>query len=517
MRVLKKLKTAIIDIGSNTVRLVLYRYDKNEGLHEFGNIKTVARLRTFILPNGEMSEEGIQLLSNTLTTFKKILQEYDVTNVQAVATAAIRQAKNNNQIVLRMEAETGIKIHTLSEEEEAYFGFLAVAHSMDTPSAVTIDIGGGSTEITLYEEKKLLKTWSLPFGTVSLKQKFVSNGTLSEEEKKALRVFLRQQFAFLQWIQGAGLPIVAIGGSARNVVQVHQQKINYPISGIHHYEMTKKDVDDLLKELGTMTLEELRQLDGLSSDRADIIVLALEVFSIMMEIVQTSQFQLSKKGLREGLIMHQVLQTDPSAFDKNNVFKEHARRIAFEYGRKEEEASALSKLAKQFYEECCRLSLLNYNEQHYKLLTKAAKVFAIGEYIELESASQHTFYLLAHQSIAGMDHIERIKLALLASYKNRDYFRRFAQPFAAWISRDELKELRDLGAMLKFIYALNVTKNNIVSDIQLSRADKQLQLIVTTKGSAVTENYEAEKQKKHIERVLKQHVSIRFEERWNDR
>ena len=186
MRVLGKLKTAIIDIGSNTIRLVMYRYDKNEGLHEFGNIKTVARLRTFILPNGEMSKEGIQLLSKTLTTFKRILHDYQITNVQAVATAAVRQAINNDQILLRMETETGIKIGILSEEEEAYFGFLAVANSMSTPSAVTIDIGGGSTEITLFKNKSLQKTWSFPFGTVSLKQKFVRNGTITEEERQAL-------------------------------------------------------------------------------------------------------------------------------------------------------------------------------------------------------------------------------------------------------------------------------------------------------------------------------------------
>lgn len=512
------MKTAIIDIGSNTVRLVIYRYDKKDGLHEFGNIKTVARLRTFILPNGEMSEEGIQLLSKTLTTFKKILHDYHVTNIQAVATAAIRQATNNSQIILRMEEETGIKINILSEREEAYFGFLAVANSMSTSSAVTIDIGGGSTEITLFNNKILQKTWSFPFGTVSLKQKFVSNGTISEVEKQLLRKFLLEQFESLQWIQGVGLPIIAIGGSARNVVQVHQQKVNYPLSGIHQYEMTIKDINDLKNELGVMTLEELRQVDGLSSDRADIILLALEVFSVLMEIAQTSQFQLSKKGLREGLIINQVLQVDENAFDKNNVFEENVRRIAYQYGRSEEETNTLYTLAKQFYEESCRLQLVPNREEHLNLLTKAAKVFAIGEYIELESASQHTFYLLANQSIVGMNHIERIKLALLASYKNRDYFRRFSQPFAAWISREELKELRDLGAMLKFVYALNVSKSAIVSDIKMMRMDEQLQIILKTKGSAVAENYEAEKQKKHIERVFKLPVSIRFiEERGNNK
>ena len=114
------LKTAIIDIGSNTIRLVLYAYSEKEGLHEFGNIKTVARLRTYLLSSGEMSEEGIQVLADTLNSFRHILADYQVTDIKAVATAAVRQAINNEEIIMRMKKETGITIDILSGEEEAY-------------------------------------------------------------------------------------------------------------------------------------------------------------------------------------------------------------------------------------------------------------------------------------------------------------------------------------------------------------------------------------------------------------
>ncbi len=181
---MNELKTAIIDIGSNTIRLVLYLYDKEEGLRELGNIKTVARLRTYLQPSGEMSEEGIQVLTETLLTFKAMLDDFEVTDVKAAATAAIRQATNRAEIIDRMKAITGIQIDLLSEEEEAYFGFVAVAHSMGTKSAVTIDIGGGSTEITLFENKELQKSYSFPFGTVSLKQRFVKGDIINSSEKK---------------------------------------------------------------------------------------------------------------------------------------------------------------------------------------------------------------------------------------------------------------------------------------------------------------------------------------------
>lgn len=510
------MKTAIIDIGSNTIRLVLYSYNKNEGLQEFGNIKTVARLRTYIMPNGEMSEQGIQLLADTLHSFQLILADYEVTDVKAAATAAVRQAINNEAIINRMKEETGIEIDILTEEEEAYYGFVAVAYSMDTPSAVTIDIGGGSTEITLFTNNKLQKTISFPFGTVSLKQRYVSGAIINDDERAQLRKFLAEQFSSLPWIVGASLPIIAIGGSARNIAQVHQQKINYPLSGVHQYEMKKEDMVQLRDFLTSFSFDQLKQLDGLSSDRADIIVPALEVFIALMEVVQAEHFQISKKGLREGLIIRRVLQGNPQAYDKYNVFEESARQLALAYGRSEKEVQTLELLAEQFYEECCNIQLFDYDEADLQLVKKAAKVYAIGEYIELDSSSQHTFYLLSNQSLPGLTHVNRVKLALLASYKNRDYFARFAQPFETWISKEELKKLRDLGAMLKFVYALNMTKRNVVQKVAIEKDQDIVEIKVTTSERAIAEMTQAERQKKHIERVFKSEVKLEFNEKgWN--
>lgn len=514
---MNKLKTAIIDIGSNTIRLVLFSYSKEAGIHEFGNIKTVARLRRYILPNGEMSEEGIIVLKNTLLSFKEILKDYNVTNVKAAATAAIRQATNNQEILSRMERETGIKIHLLSEEEEAYYGYLAVVNSMDTLSAVTVDIGGGSTEITLFENKKMQHCISFPFGTVSLKQNFVSGDKINEKEKERLRQYVKKNFESLRWIKNVGLPIISIGGSGRNLAQIHQHINNYPISGVHHYEMNSKALVDLSNYLKEFSYEELKQIDGLSSDRADIIEIALEVFRALMEIVNTDSFQISRRGLREGLIMERVLQSNPDAFDPFNIFEDTARRLAFKYGRTEDETNTLVYLAGKLYLECCRINHFQYNEEHLDLIKKAARVYSIGDYIELDSSNQHTFYLIANQSISGLPHPKRVKIALLASYKNRDYFRRLIHPFTSWFTREEIRAMKDYGALLKFVYALNSSKRNVVKDIKLIVNNGFISIYISTTDSAVAEMYRAEIQKKHLERVFKKRVEIGFiHEGWND-
>lgn len=504
------LKTAIIDIGSNTIRLVLYQYHSEDGLRELGNIKTVARLRTYLQPSGEMSDEGIRVLTETLLTFKAMLDDFEVVDVKAAATAAIRQATNSREIIHLMKERTGIQIELLSEEEEAFFGFVAVAHSMGTPSAVTIDIGGGSTEITLFENKKLLKSISFPFGTVSLKQRFVKGDSINSSERMELIAFVKEQFSSLSWIQQVNLPIIAIGGSARNVAQIHQQQRRYTIASVHGYEIEKQDLDELSIYLGNLTFQELKQLDGLSSDRADIILPALDVFRVLMEVVGSEVFQLTKKGLREGLIIHRILQSDERAFNKNNVFEGNARRLARQYGRTELEVDYLMHLTDQLYRECCHLGYLTFDNKDLQLLRKAAKVFNIGEYIELSSSSQHTFYLIANQSIDGLNHKERVKLALLASYKNKDYYQRFAAPFEKWMSREEYRKIRDFGAILKFVYSLNVSKRTIVHALELHKKEDHIQLNVYVKKNAAAEKYQSERHKKHLERALKTAIKINF-------
>ncbi|MEJ9282091.1 Ppx/GppA family phosphatase [Ureibacillus thermosphaericus] len=515
---MNEVNMAVIDIGSNTIRLVLYRYSHEKGLREIGNMKTVARLRKYIQTDGYMSEEGIEVLKNTLISFKEIMQDYGVTTVKAAATAAIRQAKNNQEILLQMEKDTGIKIDLLSEDEEAYFGYLAVVHSMEIPSAVTIDIGGGSTEITLFINKELQHSISFPFGTVSLKQSFVTGDKINEKEKYQLYQNIKKYFENVAWLKNVKLPIVGIGGSARNLAQIHQHLIDYPISGVHHYEMNEETLKNLSGYLGKQSFEQLKQIDGLSSDRADIIEIALVIFKTLMEVVDSNSFYISKRGLREGLIMDIVMKSNPEVFQPFNVFEDYANHLAFKYGRTEAEVGTLVTLIENIYIESCKWNLFQFNEEHLNLLKKAARVFSIGDYIELDSSNQHTFYLIVNQSIPGLNHKNRVKIALLASYKNRDYFRRLSQPFLTWFTREELKILRNFGALLKFVYSLNSSKRNIVKSIKMELQEKDIiTLFVVSKGRAVAEIHRAQSQKKHIERLFKKRVKIELiYEGWNE-
>ncbi|AQQ53865.1 Ppx/GppA family phosphatase [Planococcus lenghuensis] len=503
-------KIGVIDIGSNTVRLVIYEHTKERGLDEIQNIKTVARLRTFLDDSMIMAEEGIRRLEEILQSFNEILADFAVTNVYTTATAAVRQASNQQEIISRMEQATGLTIDVLSEEEEAYFGFLAVVHSIPAESGVTIDIGGGSTEITFFQNKKLQHTHSFPFGAVSLKQQFIEEDRLTAANQKKLEAFVTEQFASLPWLQGLGLPVIGIGGSARNVAQIDQEEKHYPISGVHQYQMKPGDLIRMSDRFQGKTLQDMKQVEGLSSDRADIILLAIEVFRILLKTVQANEFIFSRKGLREGIMINAIRQQDEQVFDKHDVFRHSYEELVAEFGVNKEHSEFMKATAVGLYLKCCDLGFFQCNPQDEELIARAASLFSLGEYIDQDGASEHTFYLLANRSIDGLFHKDRVRLALVASYKNKELFSRYAKDFGDWFSDEEIKKYRDFGRLLKFVYALNVSKRQVAREIELVQTPNGFELHVGASGNSMAEEYHAGRQKKHLENFIGQDVLLVF-------
>lgn len=197
----------------------------------------------------------------------------------------------------------------LSEYEESYYGFLAVVNSTSLTNGITIDIGGGSTEITLFKNRKLIEYKSFPFGVITLKNQFFMGETPTTIELQKLRCFLEEQFNQVQWLkQNENTPIIGIGGSARNIVKITQANKQYPIAGIHQYEINREEIKHVKSVLTSLDISELQRIEGLSKDRADVIIPAIEVFNLIQEVSGTTKFILSKKGLREGVFYEELMR-----------------------------------------------------------------------------------------------------------------------------------------------------------------------------------------------------------------
>lgn len=154
-------KHAMIDIGSNSIRLVMIGIDRDYFFKELLNFKAVARLSNYIDQNEQLSRAGVNVLLSVLKRFKSIIErEANVSVVDAFATAAMRKARNRDAVLRRVRKETGINVRLLSGLKEAYYGYLAVVNATYVENGMTIDIGGGSTEVTMFRNRQLIHAHS---------------------------------------------------------------------------------------------------------------------------------------------------------------------------------------------------------------------------------------------------------------------------------------------------------------------------------------------------------------------
>lgn len=505
-------RIGLIDVGSNTVRLVIFEIDQYHTITELQNIKTPARLVQYV-QEGTMTQEGVDTLVGILKSFAEIAGRYKIQKLIPVATAAVRQSKNAKGILKRVKKETEIDLSILSEEEEAFYGNYAARYTLSIQDGITIDIGGGSTELTLYKGKEVVHSHSFPFGAVSLQRDFFTD--VDHNDKKAIkkaRKWVTEQFEQLDWVKDANVPLVGIGGSARNIAEVYQMENDYPIAGMHGYEMDEKALKSTVDLFTELSMKKLAKLDGLSQDRKDIIIPAGIVFTELYDVMDATKFALSSRGLREGLVMEYLNKEQNEPYQLHSVQRQTVYRMAKKYDRRAISINQRITIADQLLATLQDNDVLDVDEEHLQLLHYGAALYYIGSFIEDDSKSQHTFYIISNSNLHGFNHYDRVRVALLASYKNRSLYKQYTKNLEDWFTEEEWERLMYLGSVVKFAEALNDSHVNIVRDITLEKQKKEgYTLTVTYSGDIIAEEYRANKQKNHLERVLDDSVEIVFE------
>ncbi|MCM3712862.1 exopolyphosphatase [Alkalihalobacillus oceani] len=503
---------AVIDIGSNSIRLVINQIDHNGCYKELHNYKTVARLSAHMDEKGAFTTEGTRILLETLTRFKEVLLFHQVQKVTAVATAAMRKATNRKEITELVYERLGFEIRILSEYEEAFYGYLAVVNSTNITDGITIDIGGGSTEITLFQDRELRHYHSFPFGAITLKQQFISGCEATEEELQTIKAYIRSQLSSLSWLhEYPDYPVIGIGGSARNLSLIHQRQKEYPLAGLHQYELPTKELRQLTDALATLSYQERLTIDGLSKDRADIIVPAAEVIASLVELVQAKTFVMSRKGLRDGIFYEELLRTmDTACFP--NVAEESFYQLSHSYEVNLDHANHISYLATRLYAELadqCQVS--HQRNEALQLLRQSARVLYIGEFINSEASSQNTFYLLTNMTIEGLSHQERLAIAFISSFKSKSQLLKYAKPFKNLLDKKRLKLYEFLGAIMKLAFCLDRTRRKTIVEVgRRADEDGQLALPLFYQEDAHFEQLQAQKHKKHLEKAIRRPLTLTY-------
>jgi exopolyphosphatase/guanosine-5'-triphosphate,3'-diphosphate pyrophosphatase len=296
----KRPLVGVIDIGSNSVRLVVYDGLKRVPLALF-NEKHHCGLGSGIQKTGRLSEESKASARKTLKRFSVLAQQMELEHVCAVATAAMRDAEDGAQFAEELTTLSGIPIRIIAGEEEASLAAQGILASIYKPEGLAGDLGGGSLELVEINQLSAQEQVSVRLGALRLVDAF---GT----DEEAMRAHVRKTLSEIRWIGNAHKNFYAIGGGFRTIAAIHMYKTHYPLHIMHNYTIAKDEIQSFCKWLLSLSAKERDQLEGLSSRRRDIFVPSIIIMQEILRLGNVENVVFSASGIREGLLYSQLPQ-----------------------------------------------------------------------------------------------------------------------------------------------------------------------------------------------------------------
>ncbi len=294
---------AVIDIGSNTIRLAIYSSAQGQPKAML-NKKYAVGLAGYVDESGRVRPEGIQVLLDVLLDIKTILEYIKPEKTFPFGTATLRNSANGPEIVELIRETCGFDVHVLTGEEEGVFSYRGALEGGIGDSGLLIDVGGGSTELTFFKNNEVIKAFSMPLGSLNLYKSFVDGLLPTPKESRKIRKVVRDRLREIP-LSKDGLitqPIYSVGGTARSALLLMRQKYSLEQSN----EYTVAQLKDFLSFAEQSPKELMRDILRIVPDRIHTMIPGLLIFSTIAKYYNSSSFITSKNGVREGYLMCQL-------------------------------------------------------------------------------------------------------------------------------------------------------------------------------------------------------------------
>lgn len=487
---------AVIDVGSNSVRLLIARALSEFAFEVIDEERFDARLGEGQAA-GDLTPEGIERGVRALRIMGGIARSFSPDSVVAVGTEALRRAPNADAFLERVRAEAGIEVRVLSGYDEAYCGFLGVVNSTMLRDCHLVDIGGGSLEFMRVEGRALADVQSAPMGAIYARERYLKSDPPPQREIRSLRKAVRQSFKGIEQH-----PVLyGTGGAVRNLARIVRLKRSYPLTRLHGLELTRREVRRLASQLGRVGTEDRRKLPGVGSNRADTLHAAAIVIDEVMELSGAQSLIVAGQGLREGLVW-QELRGDRALLPDVR----HASIVGLGRANGVDELAAepVVNAAAALFEATQELHGLD--ERDKGILVAAARLAGIGMHVDYYNRDRHAEYLVHSGDLHGFSHREIVMLAALVRWAvsgTPDL-----TPYRAITEADDGRKVATLSALLGAARAIRRRSPSPVLDIDARVKRGTVQIRLAGRISLEPEVYELERQQKRLESVLKVPVVV---------
>jgi exopolyphosphatase/guanosine-5'-triphosphate,3'-diphosphate pyrophosphatase len=385
---------AVIDIGSNSVRLVIYRLE-GRAIWTVFNEKVLAGLGADLADTGALSPQGVEQALIALKRFKAVLTASQLTEVFVVATAAVREAADGAAFVRRLKKEADLRVRVLTGEEEARYAALGVLAGQPDADGVVGDLGGSSLELVRVANGAPAKGVSLPLGAFALRG--ADGSDLGRARSKTAKILDGARGTF------SAETLYAVGGGWRNLALLQMRLADYPLQIVHQYEIPAAAALDAARFIARQSKSSLERIEGVSKRRLDTIPYAAVVLEGMIEHLGLKRISISAYGLREGLL----LESMPARTRALDPLIEGCAALGARQGVSEDIGAALEAWLKPVF------SALEpvFGAREPVLVAAVCRLADLGARLHPDHRADLVFEQVLRAPVAGMTHPERAFVA----------------------------------------------------------------------------------------------------------
>ena len=447
--------TTIIDIGSNSMRMVTFKKTSRFAFHLINESKSKVKISEGCYKNnGNLQDVPMQRAFDALKSFVNIAKNLHSRKILCVATSALRDAPNAKLFLNRVSREIGLNIKVIDGKKEAYYGGVATQNLIACNDFTTVDIGGGSTEFAFITNNNIVDTISLNIGTVRVKELYFDKNDL-----EGAKEFIVSQ---LKKIDKKSPTIVGLGGTARAISRVIIKKDKYPLNILHGFEYNApKNLFVMEKIIEAKSTKELKAL-GVRKDRFDTIATGTFIFKTILEYFEVQRVITSGVGVREGVYLSDLLRTTNHKFPAN--FNISVRSLLDRFVDDKRQSTYLGNNAQKIFD---ALSLVhNLDEKYKSILVIASKLQLVGLSLEYYKSQTHSFWYILNGLSYGFSHQDKVLIATVSKFSKKSL------PKQA-----DIKEYKQLLPDIQTIQWLNFMMTlNLVLNQEFSREKFEFEL-----------------------------------------
>lgn len=469
-----------IDVGTYSVRLLLVRLNPNQSYTTLAELKEPVRLGGHEYLSNRLQALAMDRAEQVCRRFAEMCRRSGAAEIVAVATSATREALNQREFLRRLRQHARLDVRVISGREEARLIYLGVSRGVHLAGrmGLFVDLGGGSTEISVGDERDYHYLDSLKLGTIRLTQMFQLDGpkAISAAQYNEVREYARS--AAIRTIQQVRRHrhevVIGTSGTIRNLAGMAALRAGRPTPTGEPW-LTRAELAEVATELRRARLADRRRLPGLNPERADVIVAGAAILETLMDELGLKRIDTSRRGLRDGLLVDYLMRTAPR---RERLYELAPRRrsvllLGRLCGFDESHARRVAALALDLFDSAARAGLHRYGAAERELLEYAALLHDIGTFLSFVNHQAHTYYLIRHADLVGFDQTEIALVAALARY-HRKGRPRPRDPELADLDARGVALVRRLFVLLRLAERLERSHHGVVRRARLRRVGKNL-------------------------------------------